>query len=749
MSIKIFSRSNIKIVLHKIFRQLPLSAKLKEIIKKIYFQISLEAVYRRYFYWQRRIFFPHIPPIEWSLDVPSRNSVIEKKFNISGWCFCVGQPVREVLVLIDGKKYFCDIQQPRPDIGINFEDAKYGNNSGFILGVELDVGRHTIDLIVTLGDQKPNRLIKGRKFMVSSHTYVEWIRRYDSIDDAKRGAIKAAIDLFAYKPLISVVMPVYNPPIELLNEAIQSVTNQLYQNWELCIADDASPNPEIENVLRQHEARDPRIKVVYRKKNGHISAASNSALELVSGGYITLLDHDDLLAENALFYIAKTINNKPDVQLIYSDEDKIDRNGVRLDPYFKSDWNYDLFLSQNMFSHLGTYKTSLVRDVGGFRIGYEGSQDYDLALRCIEKLQSFEQIHHIPHILYHWRVLPGSTALNSSEKPYAMLAGERAINDHFARAGINAKSELIGYGYRVHYGIPENKPLVSLIIPTRNGYRLIKKCIKSILKKTSYKNYEILIVDNGSDEYKTIKYLKSFDSNPIVRVIKYDGPFNYSAINNHAVKESLGSIIGLINNDIEVISPDWLTEMVSLAIQKDIGAVGARLLYPDSTIQHGGVILGIAGLAGHAHKHMHNILYGYCGRGALCQTFSAVTAACLVVRKNIYEQVGGLDEKNLAVAYNDIDFCLKIKSTGLRNVWTPYAELYHHESATRGVEDTEEKRKRFKGEVEYMRMKWADIIDHDPAYNPNLTLEKEDFDLAWPPRTDCNADDVGMRNTRP
>ncbi len=675
-----------------------------------------------------------MPPIEWSLDVPSLDSTIEKKIRISGWCFSTNIPVREVFVFIDGRKFQCKTQQPRPDVGIHFNEASYSANSGFIIDVELDVGDHTIDLVVKLAGIKPHQLVSQRKFTVFSRSYAEWVRQYDTIDDAKRFEIVAAIEKMAYKPLISVVMPVYNLPVELLNEAILSVTNQLYTHWELCIADDASPNPKIGKILRQHQERDSRIKVVFRKENGHISAASNSALELVSGDYIALLDHDDLLAENALFHIAEAINKNPDVQLIYSDEDKIDLDGVRSSPYFKCDWNYDLFLSHNMFCHLGVYKTSLVKEVGGFRVGYEGSQDYDLALRCIAKLPNSEQIHHIPRVLYHWRIMPGSTALNGSEKPYAMLAGERAINDHFARIGIKAKSEIVGHSYRIHYEIPDNQPLVSLIIPTRNGYKLIKQCVESILKKTSYKNYEILIIDNNSDDRKTIDYLESFENNPIVKVIRDEGVFNYSAINNRAVKASSGSIIGLVNNDIEVISPDWLTEMVSLAIQKDVGAVGARLLYPDSTLQHGGVILGIGGVAGHAHKYIDYTDKGYFGRGGLCQSFSAVTAACLIVRKTIYEQVGGLDEENLAVAFNDVDLCLKIRSIGFRNVWTPYAELYHHESATRGAEDTAEKKERFKGEVAYMQRKWANIIEHDPAYSPNLTLDKEDFDLAWPPR---------------
>lgn len=534
-------------------------------------------------------------------------------------------------------------------------------------------------------------------------------------------------------PLFSIILPCYNTKPAHLIDCINSVKNQCIDQWELCIVDDASTDPRVRATLRQFQESDPRIKVTLRDQNGHISQASNSALEIATGPWLVLLDHDDLLAENALYLTAQAIENNPELQLIYSDEDKIDEDGERSAHYFKSDWNPDLFLSQNMISHLGVYRTDLVRAVGGFRVGYEGSQDYDLALRCIERIRA-DQIHHIPRVLYHWRIHPESTAHDLAAKPYAITAGERALNDHLKRIGSEAWAEAVSEGYRVHYPLPSPLPLVSLIIPTRNGLNLLKQCIDSIFEKTAYANYEILVVDNGSDDRATLRYLKRLESDERVRVIRDDRPFNYSALNNNAVAKARGEIIGLINNDIEVITPEWLSEIVSHAVRPEVGAVGARLWYSDDTIQHAGIILGMMGFAGHVHRYLPRGNPGYCGRAALTQSFSAVTGACLLVRKSLYEQVGGLSEVDLQVACNDVDFCLKLREAGYRNIWTPYAELYHHESSTRGFDDTPEKQARAEKEVAYMWAHWGHILKNDPAYNPNLSLDTEDVTLAWPPR---------------
>ncbi len=575
--------------------------------------------------------------------------------------------------------------------------------------------------------------------------YAEWIRRYDTLTDETRAAMRAHIEGLAHKPVISVVMPTYNPKTEWLIEAIESVRQQIYPHWELCIADDASPDQAVRPILERYAREDERIRILFRSKNGHISAASNSALELATGAWVALLDHDDLLPEHALFRIADVINRQPDARMIYSDEDKMDEAGKRFGPYFKCDWNPDLFYSHNMFSHFGVYSTALLREAGGFRIGFEGAQDYDLALRCTEKIGS-HQVVHVPHVLYHWRMHVESTAQSLDAKPYAMLAGERAINEHFQRCGVAAQAELIGYGYRVRYALPEAPPLVSLIIPTRNGLHLIQQCIESVLEKTTYPNYEILIVDNGSDDPATLDYFKGLAAEPKVRVLRDDRPFNYSALNNAAVKSAKGELVALLNNDIEVISPDWLSEMVSHALRPGVGAVGARLWYPNDTLQHGGIVLGLGGVANHAHYKAMRGMLGYFCRASLTQGFSAVTAACLVIRKLIYEKVGGLNETDLHVAFNDVDFCLRVREAGYGNLWTPFAELYHHESATRGTEDTPEKQARFAKEVAYMHRRWGDQLLNDPAYSPNLTLDYQDFSLAWPPRTEFPHSPKGFRD---
>lgn len=577
------------------------------------------------------------------------------------------------------------------------------------------------------------------KGIVSGNDYSEWLDRYAMLDGLAAEEVHAHLERSKKTPLISIVMPVYNPNLEWLEEAIQSVRNQLYPHWQLCIADDKSADPNVRQALLNYQALDERIKVTFRAANGHISAASNSALELATGEWIALMDQDDLLALEALYRVFEAIECNPDAALIYSDEDKIDEAGNRFSPYFKSDWNPDLFLSHNMISHLGVYKSDLVKSLGGFREGREGSQDYDLALRCIEVLKA-DQILHIPRVLYHWRSHADSTAQSGSNKGYALRVGQQVLNEHFQRVGIKATSELLDFGmYRTRYDLPDALPLVSLIIPTRNGLNLLRQCIDSIVAKTEYTNYEIIVIDNNSDDEDTLKYLDEISREKKIRVIRDTRPFNYSALNNSAVAEARGEFIGLINNDIEVISVNWLSEMVSIASQPGVGAVGARLWYPDDTLQHAGVILGLLGAAGHAHKGLPRGAPGYFGRAQLTQTLSAVTAACLIVRKDIFEQVGGLDEENLKVAFNDVDFCIRVREAGYRNVWTPYAELYHHESASRGLEDTPEKQARFLGEVKFLKERWGKVLQEDPAYSPNLTLDRDDYSLSWPPRIKTRA----------
>ena len=562
--------------------------------------------------------------------------------------------------------------------------------------------------------------------------YQSWIQRFDTLNDGDLRQMRDRAVTFRHKPLISVLVPVYNTPETWLRRCIDSVLAQAYPHWQLCLADDASTQPHVARVLAEYAARDARIAVVSRPRNGHISEASNSAIGIATGEYFALLDHDDELAPHALYLMAKAVNEKPGLKLVYSDEDKLDEKGVRFDPYFKPDWNPDLFLSHNVVCHLTLYDAAMVRELGGFRRGYEGSQDYDLALRCVARLRA-DEIGHVPHVLYHWRAIAGSTALSGGEKSYAEDAGRRALEDHLAEAGEHgAEVSAVTGGYRIRHPL-RGAPLVSLIIPTRDRLDLLQRCIDSILAKTTYRNFEILVVDNQSSEPETLAYFDSLAGREDVRILPYDAPFNYSRLNNFAAAQARGEVIGLVNNDVEVIEGGWLEEMASHAMRPGNGAVGAMLYYPDDRIQHAGVIIGLGGVAGHAYTAMPKGFPGQHHRAQLTQNLSAVTAACLLVRKDVFDEVGGLDE-SLEVAFNDIDFCLRIAAAGYRNVWTPWAELYHYESATRGYEDNPVKKARFDGEVARMQARWGRSLLWDPAYSPNLGVNGHNFPLAIPPR---------------
>jgi GT2 family glycosyltransferase len=565
--------------------------------------------------------------------------------------------------------------------------------------------------------------------------YRTWLERFDTLSEDDRAAIRGHIARLPGQPLISVLMPVFNTPEPFLRRAIDSVRTQLYADWELCIADDASTDGGVRRVLDEYAAADARIRVAYRDTNGHISAASNSALELARGEYVALLDHDDQLAEHALYRVAVEINAHPEAVLIYSDEDKIDEFGQRFEPYFKPDWNPQLFLSQNFVSHLGVYRTEVVRTAGGFRPGYEGSQDYDLALRVIEHAP-VNGIRHIPSVLYHWGVLSGSTAVNVSEKPYAWEAGRRALSDYLERNGIQGNIVRVRKTafYRVNYRLPPKCPLVSIIVPTRDAFEHLRRCLNSVLRKTRYPNYELIVVDNQTSEPRARRYLERLSGMANVRVIPYDRPFNYSAINNLAAREARGEVLCLLNNDTEVITPNWLQDMLGYLHQDRVGVVGARLLYPDGAVQHAGILLHPRNIAVHAHVGLFKRESGYFGRAIIAQDFTAVTGACLMVWKHVYEEVGGLDEQHLPIAFNDVDFCLRVRGAGYRVVWTPFAQLYHHEGFSRGKADTAVKRKRFRSEKNFMRARWKSVLEEDPFYNSSLTLDRPDFSLSAEPR---------------
>ena len=564
--------------------------------------------------------------------------------------------------------------------------------------------------------------------------YLHWLEHFDPLHGSGMERAQRQSGSCADGALISVVLPVYNTPLPLLRRCIDSVREQTYANWELCIADDASSDPAVEACLRAYAHADARIKLVFRGNNGHISEATNSALAIAGGSHVAFLDHDDELSPDALHQVVLALAEHPQARLLYSDEDKIDASGRRFDPHFKPGWNPELLRSQNYICHLMVVEAGLLAQVGMLRKGFEGSQDHDLALRCTEVLLP-GQICHIPKVLYHWRATEGSTALGGEQKSYASAAGQRAVSEHLQRIRRHGIVEIVSSGcYRTRLMLPAPAPKVSLIIPTRDRADLLSLCVSSVLQKTDYPDFEVVVVDNGSLDPGACMLLDKLRQTPRVHVLDYPIPFNFSAIINQGVRHAAGDVLCLLNNDTEVINPSWLEELVARASQRDAGAVGAMLYYPDDTIQHAGVILGLGGVAGHIYTRMGRGAPGYMARAWVAQNMSAVTAACLAVRKEVFEEVGGLDEA-LPVAFNDIDFCLRLLQAGYRNVWTPYAELYHHESASRGSDDSPEKQARFAAEVHAMKWRWGDVLHDDPAYNPNLTLDQGDYGLAFPPRT--------------
>lgn len=616
-----------------------------------------------------------------------------------------------------------DFQTKKHQNGIAVKlNSRYPYDDGLETGWEKKkrLLKKGINYARTHGVKKAIRRVK-LELKPGSIDYAEWITRHENIDLKSQQEQSKKFD---YRPLISIAMPVYNVEIKWLEKCIDSVINQTYDNWELCISDDASTDPKIKKCLEAYEKKEPRIKVVFRKENGHISLATNSALEIATGEFIALLDNDDELPPHALFEVVKVLNERPELDVIYSDEDKIDAEGNRFDPHFKADWSPDTLMGNNYISHLGVYRSSIVKSLGGFRKGYEGSQDYDLVLRVTEQIPE-DHIYHIDKVLYHWRTIPGSTAISGEAKSYIYDSGVKALTDALNRRGIKGtvRPGLISGFYEVTYEVLQEE-LVSVIIPTKNGYDDLKLCVDSIIEKTRYPNYEIIIADNGSTDPKMqelfAEYKKQLDERFIVELI--DIPFNYSRINNLAAEKASGKYLLFLNNDTEVIEPNWMTTMVSYAQFDRIGCVGAKLYYPDDTTQHAGVLVGIGGVAGHALNNYDRTHCGYFGRLVIDVNYLAVTAACMMVKATDFKAVNGFDE-TLEVAFNDVDLCLKIYELGRYNVYAHQVELYHFESKSRGYEDTPEKQKRFAGEIKKMQDKWPAYIAHDPFYNDNLTKE--------------------------
>ena len=561
--------------------------------------------------------------------------------------------------------------------------------------------------------------------MDQAEIYKKWFAIHkatqEELDNQKK-------EKFAYEPKVSIIVPTYNTPIKYLEEMIQSVINQSYSNWQLCIADGSCGNANLLKVLEDYHKKDSRIVYKLLDSNKGIAGNTNAALELADGEITGLLDHDDTLEPDALYEVVKAFQDKM-VDAVYTDEDKIlGPDWINVDPNFKTDYNIDLLRSHNYITHFFCVKTELLKEIGGFKADYDGAQDYDVILRCTEKARKTE---HIAKILYHWRMHDNSTAANPASKAYCHEAGRKAVEDHLKRLGIPAKVELskLFGGSRVIYETPGN-PLVSIVIPNKDHIDDLDKCVRSLFNVNTYKNIEVIIVENNSTQKETFEYYDSIQKEySNVKVLMWKKEFNYSAINNFGVKEAKGDYILLLNNDTEMIAPDSISDMLGYCMRPDVGIVGAKLLYPDGTIQHAGVIIGLGGIAGHAFIGLDANQYGYMSRAYLSSDYSAVTAACLMISKEIYNEVGGLCEQ-YAVAFNDVDFCMKVRSKGYLVVYDAFSQWYHYESKSRGYEDTEEKQLRFKGEIDTFKSKWQKELDEgDPFYNRNFPLNTESYTL--------------------
>lgn len=525
----------------------------------------------------------------------------------------------------------------------------------------------------------------------------------------------------------SIAVPVYRTPETFLRQMIESVTGQSYGNWELCIANGSPDDKKVRTVLEEYAGRDPRIRVKNLENQG-IAGNSNAALAMAKGDYVGFLDHDDLLAPNALYEAAAYLEKYPQTDMLYTDEDKVTEDlSVHFQPHLKPDFNLDLLRSNNYICHFLIVKRTLALRAGEFRQEYEGAQDYDFVLRCADQAC---RIGHVPEILYHWRTSRSSTADNPASKMYAYDAGKRAIEAHLQRRGEKGEVSLkkdLGF-YRVVYPVKKQER-ISVVIPSKDQWETLKACLDSIREKTTYPDYEIIVVENNSREPETFEYYKTIDGKDNIRVITWDKPFNYSAINNFGIRHASGQYVICLNNDIQVITGGWMEELLGVCQREEVGVVGAKLYYPDDTIQHAGIVVGIGGIAGSLFVGMKRERSGYLHKASLMQDLSAVTAACMMVKKKAFEEADGFEEK-LAVAFNDVDLCLKIREKGYLVVYDPYVEMYHYESKTRGREDTKEKVRRFQGEIEYMRTRWIGILkEGDPCYNKNLSLSKWNYSL--------------------
>ena len=534
---------------------------------------------------------------------------------------------------------------------------------------------------------------------------------------------------FAYTPRISVAVPAFRTPEVFLRQMIQSLLDQTYPNWELCIANGSPDDTEMTAILKEYASADRRICVRDLRENLGIAGNTNAALTMASGEFVGLLDHDDLLAPNALYEIVKKLNEDRELDAVYTDEDKVTTDlSEHFQPHLKPDFNLDLLRSNNYICHFFVVRKTIVDKVGGFRQEFDGAQDHDFIFRCVEEASG--RVGHVPEIVYHWRTHKASTADNPASKMYAFDAGKRAIEAHLKRVGVEGEvshTPDLGF-FRVKYPV-HGEPMVSIIIPNKDEKESLQACIESIREKTEYQNYEILIIENNSTSEEIFHYYKELSRDPKIRLLRWKKEFNYSAINNYGVRHAKGDYLLFLNNDVTVITPGWIKEMLGVCQRGEVGVVGVKLIYPDNTIQHAGCVIGIGGIAGHMFVDMPANRTGYLHKASILQDMSAVTAACMMMKRSAFDKVGGFTEE-LAVAFNDVDLCLKIREKGYLNIFTPFAELYHYESKSRGYEDTPEKQKRFLSEINYMKAHWSEILTKgDPYYNENFSLNTCNYTL--------------------
>ena len=671
--------------------------------------------------------FVHEDDLRFAWENPPAGAVpVRGTIEVRGWAIALEGVSRATLRIGDGPEISTDYGHLRPDVARRHSEFPNASRSGFRFQwdtTEIPDGVHR--LRAAIETQAGRRRELRRDVLVDQRDpYHVWIERNEPSSLDKR-VMRDDLDKFAYQPTISVLTPVHKTPRKLLSACVESVIAQIYPHWELCLVDDGSADPQLSALLEDFAQRDSRIKVRALASSGGIAGATNAALAMCGGEYVAFLDHDDELADFALFEVVRKLHERPRPDMLYSDEDKMDLEGRRYDWFFKPDWSPDLLHAVNYVCHLLVCRRSLALEVGGLREGFEGSQDFDLVLRLAERTQAIKRI---PKILYHWRALPGSTSLDLQQKPDASSAGRRALEEHLARSKERGEAcETAPCRYRVRRHVRGN-PEVSVLMPTAGNMERLEAALKSVIDETAYRRFEIVVVDNSAgDQVAGLAERLRYSRRP-VRYADFRGePFNFSQLCNRAARLSEAPFYLFLNDDVTVVTAEWLTALVEHGQRDDVGAVGARLLYPNGRIQHAGVVMGVYENAGHHFKGVKSDEYYYFDLPGLVRNCAAVTGACMLLRRERFWEVGGFDEQNLPIAFQDVDLCLKLLQRGYLNVYTPYATLYHHEASSKSAEQYVPS----DAEISYMQHRWRNYIENDPYSNPNLTRQREDYGLRW------------------